>query len=454
MPPKLALLVAIVLIVWFFLRERKSREPLSAALWLPLIWAVIIGSKPVSLWLAGGADPEMQIDYLEGSPLDRTVFFSLIAAGLLVLFLRRESWFNIVWNNKWVFGFYFYLAISVLWSDYSFVSFKRWVKDFGNVVMALVVLSEINPAAALKSVLVRCACILIPLSFVTAKYFPEIGRYYDRWSHTPYISGVAGDKNLLGMTLFVSGLFLFYMLLKSRKNQEEKTRLSPGILAFLLLMNVWLLMKAQSMTALLCAVSSAVVLFVLERYGAKRLVVYFMAAAILVVFASSALNLPGLMGRWLGRDATMTGRTEIWKNLLSEDMNPLVGTGFYSFWLGDRSEKLSRRYHYALNEAHNGYLELYLNSGIIGLVLLFGLLGSAIRARWIDLKKGIEGAAFHVSFLMGTILYNVTEATFNRLSIIWFTFLLIVVVYPRSQEEFEVQDAGFYPAAVHNHPSR
>ncbi len=74
--------------------------------------------------------------------------------------------------------------------------------------MVVVVLSESNPVSAIKAFLLRCGYVLIPLSVVFVKYFPEIGRYYDRWTWRPHYGGVTTDKNLLGMTLFVCGLIL------------------------------------------------------------------------------------------------------------------------------------------------------------------------------------------------------------------------------------------------------
>ena len=50
------------------------------------------------------------------------------------------------------------------------------------------------------------------------------------------------------------------------------------------------------------------------------------------------------------------------------------GTGYYSFWQGNRLRQVSDGFMSDLNESHNGYLETYLNSGYIGVVLLVVLL--------------------------------------------------------------------------------
>lgn len=82
----------------------------------------------------------------------------------------------------------------------------------------------------------------------------------------------------------------------------------------------------------------------------------------------------------MGRNPNLTDRTLIWKVLLNTHTNPLIGTGYESFWLGPRSDWLWQQKETAgLNEAHNGYLGVYLNLGIIGLSLLTALLISSYR---------------------------------------------------------------------------
>ena len=133
---------------------------------------------------------------------------------------RRISWGKIIGNNKWLFVFFLYLGLSTLWSDYPFVSLKRWIKDFGNVIMVLVVLGEIDQMSAIRALVLRCSYVLISLSVVFVKYFPELGRYDDPWTWTPHYGGVTTDKNLLGMTLFVCGLFLCVQLNKDAPRME------------------------------------------------------------------------------------------------------------------------------------------------------------------------------------------------------------------------------------------
>jgi len=55
----------------------------------------------------------------------------------------------------------------------------------------------------------------------------------------------------------------------------------------------------------------------------------------------------------MGRDSTLTGRTDIWARVIALVHNPVIGTGFESFWLGKRLEAM-QLYQRGLNETHNG----------------------------------------------------------------------------------------------------
>src|SRR5881394_1426855 len=167
----LASFLCLLLVFAIIVREGKRQKPkLSWALWVPLFWAVIISSKPLTSWLSlAGDSMENAEDYLEGSPLDRAFLLSLIVAGVAILFQRRVNWSRAFTTNKWLFIYFFYLALSTLWSEFTFVSFKRWIKDFGNVVMVLVILTEIDPVVAARTLLLRCAYLILPLSVVYIK---------------------------------------------------------------------------------------------------------------------------------------------------------------------------------------------------------------------------------------------------------------------------------------------
>lgn len=441
MPPFIALGLCALFVLWLFVKDGQQRGNVSSALWIPLVWVFIISSRPVSLWL--GSDPSDTVGYLEDHFIDKALFLFLIGAGFFVLSRRRANWRSIVGDNKWLFIYFLYLGISVLWSDDSFVSFKRWIKHFGNVVMVLVILTEKDPGEAIRAFLARCAYLMIPLSVVLTKYYPALSRGYNQFTNEPVFVGIATGKNLLGMVLFVCGLSLFWMLLELR-NAKVPVRSKTMVFAYstLLVMTAWLLVKARSATALSCTVLGAGALLGMRvpaiRNRVKRLWTWVAAVAVLIVLFQVSglwqLAVEEFAGA-VGRDPTLHGRHEIWTAVLKEDINPLIGTGFYSFWSEERNRRLSEQYYYSLGVAHNGYIETYLNNGLIGLFLLIAVIASAARGIKREVLIGSNFATLRLAFLILILLYNLSESIFDRLGIVWFILLLVMIEYRYSLEK-------------------
>lgn len=449
MPPFLAACVCVMFIIWLFALDANQRPGTSHALWIPILWACVIGSRPVSFWFGLNQDLGGVRGFAEDTLLDKGVFLLLIVAGLLVLSRRRVSWHSVFAQNKWVCIYFLYLGISVLWSGDPFVSCKRWTKDLGNVVMVLVVLSEEDQAEAVRALLARCAYLLIPLSVLVVKYYPTVSRQYDPWTFQPFIGGITSHKNLFGMTLFVCAVSLFWMLLAP----SDETAGTKGWTAWfrysvLMMMTVWLLVQSKSSTALSCTVLGCGILLGMKspavRSQVKRLWLYCAVAAVVAVllYASGVADLLiNMFVEAVGRDPSFHGRTIIWGMLLREDINPLIGVGFYSFWSDERMQRISEGYYYLLNEAHNGYIETYLNCGLIGVQLLVIMIVSTANKIKADVLDGTHFGGLRLAWFITILIYNITESTFDRLTLVWFALLLMMMEWPSpSQESIEMDE--------------
>jgi exopolysaccharide production protein ExoQ len=175
MSAELATRAVAVGMVGLFLLYRDRGTRTSPALWLAVVWLVLGASRTVTQWLGADLATASPDQYLEGSPLDRAVFSCLIVAGLLVLIARRQRTRDVLIRNAPLLLFLLYCAASVAWSDFPFVSLKRWVKLLGNFTMILIVLTEYDPAFAIKQFVARTAFILIPSSALVILYYPQIG---------------------------------------------------------------------------------------------------------------------------------------------------------------------------------------------------------------------------------------------------------------------------------------
>jgi O-antigen ligase len=217
-----------------------------------------------------------------------------------------------------------------------------------------------------------------------------------------------------------------------RRRTGVKGRLDYFVLLLMGGMAAWLLKQVHSSTALSCTVVGALIIWLTRfRHVRAHLGGYGLSLAVILFVLNLLVNVPEALAGMVGRDMTLTGRTDIWSAVLKEGTDPLFGVGYYSFWLGERVARLSAIYCFLLNEAHDTYLETYLNSGLIGVALLLAMLLSAgIRIKQEAMKSESFGA-FRLGCFLSMLFYGVTEAFMNRLCVPWFLFILVIIRYPK-----------------------
>jgi O-antigen ligase len=113
----------------------------------------------------------------------------------------------------------------------------------------------------------------------------------------------------------------------------------------------------------------------------------------------------------------------MWARFISR----LLGAGFNSFWSGDRLAVVHEKL--GIIQAHNGYLETYLNGGVIGVALLLIVLVTASKRIQREIVQGDFMARGRFAIVVLAFLYNLTEAAFNKMGLVWFLLLLAVVRY-------------------------
>jgi O-antigen ligase len=137
----------------------------------------------------------------------------------------------------------------------------------------------------------------------------------------------------------------------------------------------------------------------------------------------------------LGRDLTFTGRTDLWNDLMSMAGSPMRGYGYGSFWLGERMEKLWQMYWWHPNEAHNGFIEIYLELGIVGVIILGGIIISAFRSKMKEVDENMTLMSFRTTLLIVSIMYNITESAFRPDLLLFFIFNLAIFQVPAKSNQ-------------------
>jgi O-antigen ligase len=293
--------------------------------------------------------------------------------------------------------------------------------------MVLVVISDARPLAAVGTLLRRLGYLLIPLSVVLIKYFPAIARQYDPWTGFATYCGATSSKNMLGVVCLVGGIYFAWDTVvrwQDRKNKRQRRIILVN--AALICMVLWLLNMCNSATSRTCLLIACLVILAAHTKTVQRrpaiLTVTVPVVFLMYTFLFFGLGLSGQFASAVGR-TSLSGRDEIWRAVLKEAANPLVGTGYESFWLGPRLERIWLSGQGAINEAHNGYLEVYLNLGYVGLFLLLFFVAAVYWNICKRFKPFSSIASLTLGIWTAFVFHNCTEVDF-RSGLTWLVFVL------------------------------
>jgi len=426
-------------IIWLWRRDVQARPKFSRTFWIPVFWVLILGSRPLSWWLGVGGGGGS--DALEGNWFDRSLYLGLIFVAIYILSTRGISWGTLIQQNKALLLFYFFLLLTILWAPFPFVVFKRWFKDIGGIFIVLLILTEKNPLEATKALFARCAYVWFPLSEILAKYFPSIGREYGSSGAAQY-SGVTSQKNTLGSIILIAGLILVSELFQANRPLRGKPLKEGRFIGFLnghhftilitLAMGLWLLYLCQSRTSQICFILGTVIVLSYKIPVLKdnpRRVLFLSLIAVPIFYLGNALfGISDHLLALIGRNSSLTGRTEIWETVTKNPVNPMIGAGYMMYW--DYTGGVELRFKkVGLRTGHNGYLDTYLDGGVVGLFFLaVMLLGVGTRAAREFLTRSEYGRLV-LAFFIVMLLNNIAESTYGRRSLLWFAFLLFALEF-------------------------
>lgn len=436
----------------------NSEKP-SPWLWVPYIWLFFTSTRALSSWISGGRTGlEVGLN-ATGSPLDRLLMTLLIVLGLFALRSRGEQTRRILAKNKWVVALLIFIALSILWSNFPGISLRRGFRSLGAFVMVLVVLTERNPANAVQALLRRLYFAHIPLSIIAIKYFRNFGILYNWNGSEEEWTGISTDKNSLGQVAMFSGLFCVWQILKDWPKKGKKWNLKKVMPSVLLLFpTFWLLRGSKnvhSSTAIVGFAISSIVLiglqFVKKRSAhAKRIILAGCIGLIIftpllyVAFQAFETTPVEMVLQATGRNMTLTDRTLIWADVMNNAAkSPLLGVGIGAFWVGPIGYDMyplpnwSRKTpQWRPEEAHNGFIDVYVQLGAVGVVLLFIVIGIAVAGALTHLESDFQYGSLRLTLLLSIIVSNITETSFlDGTHGLWFLFLLTSVNIPISNRK-------------------
>jgi len=447
MPPRLALLIGLGFVYLAFRAEsRRGALPHPGLIW-PTLWYMTGASHMFGEWcyIWGVPLPGSSGNAADGSIVDASFYMVLTIIGTYLLYRRRFDLGGLLRSNPRVTTLFAFMALSILWSAYPFVSFKRYIKVLGSVVMAMLVLTDEHPMDATFTILRRCLYVHLPMSIVCIKYFREIGIAYD-WDGTSHMwNGISTSKNTLGQVAMLGVLYFYWEI---RRNWRARSWRQFNIIY--LVMAIFLLKGAEGAISMTSLSVCGLAMFVFIRLQAlrsrpdvaRRFVLRFFALTValvtlvlvhsVVMFSENSLF--GQIITKLGRNITLTDRTYIWSDVYAAAAkHPLIGVGFGGFWIGREANiPWAGKLTWILAQAHNGYVDTYLQIGWIGGILLAIVLFSTVPRLLAAMEEDFDFGCFRIALLITIIFVNITESTYLRGDHhLWFIMQLVIWQVPR-----------------------
>ncbi|WP_448383386.1 O-antigen ligase family protein [Desulfosoma sp.] len=323
----------------------------------------------------------------------------------------------------------FWAALSFLWSEGPDMTLRRTVGVTLTAVYAVALRLRFADEDFLK-LLGWTVLVALATSFVLVAAAPHWAVM--EFPHEGAWNGAFLHKNVLGRIAALGMLFFAFL-----RWIDDRPALWNGALALAALC-LWRSQSASSLV-LVCALAGMGIALreLLQRTRWNGPTVLVIALGLATAGYYAVLNVDLLL-HILRRDVTLTGRTPLWSVLLPMLQERFwTGYGFRAFWLGwdGPSAEVYKAMTWFPEHAHNGFLDLWLELGFVGVILGLGLLLSPLAFHGRAAVQGRPLAIFWVFLGLFVLLYNIPESYFMRPNSILWLLAVAAATAPEAQEK-------------------
>lgn len=377
----------------------------------------------------------------ETAPMVQVIGAGLGLFALISLLSVRGSIAQIFWLYWPVVLPVLFAVLSLVWSDDLFLTVRR-AGSLGLTTAFAFWLAFRFTSVQIMRLLLILAVTVVLANFAFIQFNPSLGihQVYDlvASNHAGRWRGLFGHKNdfarLIAFAVTILVLGLFY----GAGNGYKRLLILP-----IIVLAVFMIYKAGSSQALLLVtvVPGVMIIFMIMRSmspSARSLAIVFSIPFAITTVLSVQYILEYVLGL-LGRDLTFTGRTVIWEGvMIALRGHEFLGGGYGAGW--DMIQpRLTALTGFEVGHAHNGFFDLAVDIGIVGLVLtMIPMLWVGVYA-FRNLMKGIrpEISAIALAIVAFSVVGNF-PGSFLLLhnSIYW---VLLVVTFSKLRD---LQNAG------------
>ena len=363
--------------------------------------------------------------------LEIALFYGIIGL-LLVPFYR--SILSTFLNNKLLLALPLLAIASTAWSQVPSRSLSFALMNLLNTAFAIYLVRRFTPNQQMQLFTTLGVVTLIG-SYTLIALFPSIGLdHKENFAHA--WQGLFGHKNHCAMMMTYLLIPIFSLRLK--------TSLQRALRILYVAATLLLVAMTQSRTGWLLLALTFLFLggmSLLKRFrGRNRLLLTLVTIAVVTTLAVVVYEQYATIAVMLGKDPTLTGRTEIWAAVMVPIMKrPLLGYGYNAFWVGFKGEAATTAMMIGaanLGNAENGVLQIWLDLGAIGVLLMFVLLAQITRmafAYWRRTTSPQLAWYLTVVFLSVAMLIDGDKFMFPH-TLEWTAFVMVYLSLRRDQQ--------------------
>ena len=397
---------------------QRVLRPLERA-WAVVLMSVLSGAYLPLLADGGG---------VAATQLAHVVLLPLYAVLGLVIITHPNQFVRAALRGKLALALVFLAGLSTLWSIMPGLTLGRSISLLAPTALGLMLASRFTWRELLRLLAIALGAAAL-LSALVALALPAKGissiEYGNAWH------GIYGNKNGLGRAMALATAALVLVALDGRRYRWAAWGAAAGTFTILLLA------RAAASLVVCVAVLSLIPLFRALRLRfttamALWILAVLLAAIVLTVIVSNLESTLSL----LGRDTTLTGRTEIWAAVMTSIMErPWFGYGYNAFWQewsGPSASVLSA-VGWETPHSHNGILDLWLDLGAVGLVVFVLSFVAATRMA-VARARQADGAAdlWPLAFLTFLALINISEAIVLKQHNLFWVMYVAILASPRA----------------------
>ena len=358
------------------------------------------------------------------SVLLRVMFLGIYFVSFALLAFRWQRSLTFLRTNVWVLLLLGLAFISISWSSIPDIALRKVISLIGTTLFAVYLASRYSFEQQLK-IYGWTFGISIICSFIFALALPKYGiSSLDAVSGT--WRGIYPHKNGLGESMFASFLTFYFLSISSKKNKL--------LFRIFCLLSIVLILFGKSATSLVSvvfifAIAQGLDVISLKSKTSVLLTLLFIIFSAFLLFLL-VINFSAFLEA-NNRDITLTGRIPLWESLWEFIKQKLwLGYGYGSFFSGVHRETdlLWKVHRWNPVHAHNGYIQLWLHLGLVGLLMfIFGYFKCLFNSLFKYLIFKDLKMLWVFLFLLYTVTLNLTEVSFlGNQGFIWIISLAAI----------------------------